>query len=139
MKKRNILAASDRQPAFSLKDSDGERVGKRSPDVGFLFSRAVIHDKMRPELFSKAGLPEGDIALLIFMRYYYVKSDTGTLYDHAALGCAGHPGSRFFLIPYLHPDPGYPSDSSSERADISRAFYRAGGMAAAACSQLDPG
>ena len=55
----------DRQPAFSPKDSDGERVGKRSPDVGFLFSRAVIHDKMRPELFSKAGLPEGDIALLI--------------------------------------------------------------------------
>lgn len=45
----------------------------------------------------------------------------------------------FFLIPYLHPDPGYPSDSSSERAGISRAFYRAGGMAAAACSQLDPG
>ena len=36
MKKRNILAASDRQPAFSPKDSDGERVGKRSPDVGFV-------------------------------------------------------------------------------------------------------
>lgn len=55
MKKRNILAASDRQPAFSLKDSDGERVGQRSPDVGFLFSRAVIHDKMR---LGKLGKPE---------------------------------------------------------------------------------
>ena len=80
MKKRNILAASDRQPAFSPKDSDGERVGKRSPDVGFLFSRAVIHDKSETRIVSKAGLPEGDIALLIFMRYYYVKSDTGDFF-----------------------------------------------------------